>query len=457
MRHLPLLSLFTFLIAAPTLAAAPATASPPRPNIIVIVADDLGWNDVGYHGSKIKTPNLDRIAKEGVRLEQHYVAPVCSPTRSALMSGRYWSRFGVISPTNDQCLPFGTTTLASALKSKGYETAITGKWHLGSLPAQGPNHFGFDHSYGSLAGGCGPFNHRYKQGPYTHTWHRNEKLIEEPGHITDLIAGEAIQFIEKKRGGDARFFLYVPFTAPHLPIKEPKEWEEFNSHLADPAMRLYAACVSHMDDGVGRILEAVRRAGHAEDTLVVFSSDNGGSTDVQNNDTKYPEDGYANVRLPASNSPLRGKKAQVYEGGIRVPALAYWPGRLQPAAVNAPIHIVDWMPTLCGLAGYTPEKDLKWDGHNVWSVVSGVEKAPPPRTLYWVGPGKNVAFRDGDMKLIVNQGKSPELYDLAADPYEKTDLAAAQPDRVKQLRASLAKVAERDRDALAGKEPKPVE
>ena len=172
-------------------SSAPCIAAAPKPDIVFIIADDLGWADVAFHGGNAPTPNLDRLRHEGVELTQHYVAPVCSPTRTGLMTGRCWSRFGVTTPQNERALPWDTVTLPRALKAVGYDTCLTGKWHLGSLPEQGPNHFGFDHSYGSLAGGVSPWNHRYKQGPFSVTWHRNEKLIEEEGHVTDLIAAEA--------------------------------------------------------------------------------------------------------------------------------------------------------------------------------------------------------------------------------------------------------------------------
>jgi hypothetical protein len=218
-----LIALFvaSLLLAAPaaTRAAAPTAA---RPNIVFILADDLGWGDVAFHGGNAPTPHLDRLAREGLELGQHYVAPVCSPTRTGLMTGRCWSRFGVVNPQSERALPWDTVTLPRVMKSAGYDTCLTGKWHLGSLPEQGPNHFGFDHSYGSLGGGVTPYSHKYKKGRFTDTWHRNEKLIEETGYVTDLIANEAVRWIESR--GAAPFFLYVPFTAVHLPIKEPDEW-----------------------------------------------------------------------------------------------------------------------------------------------------------------------------------------------------------------------------------------
>ena len=199
-----------------------AEAEKNRPNIIIIVADDLGWADVGYHGSSIRTPNIDPLQSQGVELDFHYVAPMCTPTRAGLLTGRYWSRFGNTKPSNERVLPWDTMTLARALKGAGYRTAISGKWHLGSKPEWGPRKFGFDQSYGSLAGGINPWNHLYKHGPYTRTWHRNDKLIEEEGHVTDLLTREAVRFIKEKKKDP--FFLYVPFTAVHTPFDEPPKW-----------------------------------------------------------------------------------------------------------------------------------------------------------------------------------------------------------------------------------------
>lgn len=425
-------------------------ASPPRPNIVVIVADDLGWGDVGFHGAALKTPHLDRLAREGVELRQHYVAPVCSPTRAAFLSGRYWSRFGVTAPQNERAFRFDTVTLARALQSPGYRTALTGKWHLGSKPQWGPCRFGFDHGYGSLAGGCGPYDHRYKMGPFTRTWHRDDQLIEEEGHITDLIAREAVRWIEEQT--EAPFFLYVPFTAVHIPVDEPQRWLDFYPDVAEASRRQYAACVSHLDDAVGRIVDALARTGRRRQTLLVFFSDNGGYPTARNDDPLYPDsDKYVAGPAGGSNLPLRGKKTELYEGGIRVPALVNWPGTLKPGQATAPIHVVDWMPTLCGLAGYKPERDLKWDGENIWPVLSGAVAARP-RELYWAGTGHNTdAVRQGDWKLIVHRKPAvpAELFNLAEDPNEQTNLADAQPQRMAALAQLLARLAERDNDALA--------
>jgi arylsulfatase A-like enzyme len=427
---------------------APLAWAAEKPNLVVIMADDLGYGDVGWHRGPYRTPNLDRLAKDSVRLEQHYSLPVCSPTRSSLLSGRFNSRFGCTNPTNERVFPLDTTTLASALKSVGYETALIGKWHLGSKPEWGPQKYGFDHSYGSLAGGVAPYNHVYKTGEHARTWHRDGNLIEEKGHVTDLLTRDAVSFIEKKRTGP--FFLYVPYTAVHLPIDEPKEWLDLYAKETDVGIRQYGACVSHLDDGVGKILAALDRSGVRDSTIVLFLSDNGGSTGTQNNDTKY-EGKHPSFAIPAKNGTLRGKKGTVYEGGIRTPAIVSWPGRLKPRDEHSPIHVADWFPTFAALAGYRPRNDLKWDGSDRWPVLTGAAKAEP-RILYWLGPGANsLALRKGDLVLIRQKNKPDELYDLAADPAQKIDLAAKRPDDLKELTAALKKASERDNDALAAK------
>ncbi|SKA97100.1 Arylsulfatase A [Prosthecobacter debontii] len=436
-----------FLLAALTGVLSAATP----PNIVFIMADDLGWADVAFHGGNAPTPNLDQLAKEGLELTQHYVAPVCSPTRAGLMTGRCWSRFGVTTPNSGRALPWETVTLPKALKTLGYDTCLTGKWHLGSKPDWGPSKFGFDHSYGSLGGGVGPYNHRYKQGEFTHTWHRNGELIEEQGHATDLITQEALKWLGQRDSNP--FFLYVPFTAVHLPLKEPEEWlKRVPAGITDAVARHYAACILHQDWAVGRIIEALEKSGHRQNTLVIFTSDNGGST-AENNDRKYPADDYVSGSIPGNNTPLRGQKGDLYEGGIRVPTIVSWPGTLKAGRFDTPMQITDWMPTFCALAGYQSEADLKWDGTDFWPALSG-QKAANERLLYWAGPGfRASAIRQGDWKLVVTRRKGQpdgvaELFNLARDPEEKQDLATQQPDQVSALKARLKEVAKADRDSV---------
>lgn len=426
-----------------------------RPNIVFIMADDLGWGDVGFHGGSAPTPNLDRLAAEGLELTRHYVAPVCSPTRSALMTGRSWSRFDVTSPQNERALPWATVTLPKALKSAGYQTWITGKWHLGSKPEWGPRQFGFDRSFGSLAGGVSPYSHKYKKGPFAETWHRDDTLIEQSGHVTDLITVEALERLET-RDPHRPFFLYMPYTAVHLPVKEPREWvDRVPKTVEGDLQRHYAACVMHLDDAVGKIVSKLEMLGVRNETLIVFTSDNGGSW-AENDDRSYPDDDCPAGKLPGVNRPWRGQKGQLYEGGIRVPAIVSFPGHIKPGKVEAPVQIIDWMPTLTSLAGYRPETDLKWDGIDLRKLLTE-HVAPSKRAIYSVAPGwRSRSLHFGDSKLIefmvVGEPARYELYDLAEDPGETRDVASRDSEELNRMKALLNESAKTDRDALAKEE-----
>lgn len=443
--------LLTLLISQTALAAEPS-----RPNIVLFLADDLGWADVPWHGSQYHMPNLVRLAEQSVKLESHYVHPMCSPTRSAFMTGRYASRFGVTGAQNPRCLPWNTVTLASALKSTGYETAITGKWHLGSKPDEGPQKFGFDHGYGSLAGGTGPLDHRYKEGEFTRTWHRNGQLINEEGHVTDLIAREATQWLDGR--GEKPFFLYVPFTAIHVPMREEEKWQKLNAHLSDPAQRLRGACATHMDDAIGQILAVLNRKKLRDNTLVLFFGDNGAHQPSDNQGGAYPGE-YEHLLVGNTNAPLRGYKSSVYEGGIRTPGLACWQDKIPVGRIDAPLHAVDWMPTLCQLAGTKPGRDLKWDGMDIWPLLtrSVSEASLPPRTIYSAAPGFRAQMvRHGDWKLVItaadgkkSKSQQVELFNLASDVGESKNLASEMPDKVAELKQRLAEISRADRDAVA--------
>ena len=437
-----------FLVGVMVIAAGnrAMTAEPPaRPNILYVVADDLGWADVGYHGAKIQTPTIDRLAREGVELDQHYVQPVCTPTRTAIMAGRYPSRFGphALVPSNLRALPPGTVTLASALRSAGYTTCLSGKWHLGSRIEWGPNRFGFDHSYGSLAGAADPWTHQYRPGPYAKTWHRDEQLLDEEGNATELVARQAVQWIREKH---EPWFIYVPFQAVHIPVDAPEEYKRlyqgqkfYDDPVKDESYKRYAAFVSQMDAKIGQLIAALDETRQRANTLVVFHSDNGGLPGGGNPYiSKVPP-----TPVLSSNLPLRGHKGQLYEGGIRVVALADWPGRLAPRKVTAPMHAVDWMPTLTRLAGYVPTGDLEWDGRDMWPVLSGKLDKPPSRTIY-IPYRNSSALRDGDWKLIAPKRGRCELFNLAEDPYEKDNLASKQPERVARLRGLLEKMGQDD-------------
>ena len=432
--------------------ATTATAQAAPPNIVFIMVDDLGWADVAFndHKGNAPTPNLKQLAAKSLELTQHYVAPVCSPTRTALLTGRCWSRFGITSPTNTLAIPTDTVTLSRALKSQGYETCLTGKWHLGSLPKWGPNHFGFDHSYGSLAGGITSFAHRYKKGPYTNTWHRNETLIEEDGHVTDLLTNEAISWIAgNSERGNKPFFLYVPFTAVHLPINETKDWlDKIPAVITKSIARQYAACIMHMDHSVGRILKALDEHDLRQNTLIVFTSDNGGSWS-ENKDLKYPLDDSITGRLTGNNKPLRDQKGSIYEGGTRVPTLVSWPGKIETGKNATPVFIADWMPTFCNLAGFPTDRELAWDGTDLSGLITTGTKIAE-RPIYIAGPNwRACSLRVGDWKLVESNNKQRyELYNIAEDPSEKTNLAATHLQRVTSMMVTLEEVRAADNDRV---------
>lgn len=420
-----------------------------RPNILFVVGDDLGWADVGYHGAKIRTPNIDKLMKAGVELDTHYVQPVCTPTRTALLTGRYPSRFGphALVPSNLRALPAGTETLASALKSVGYTTHLAGKWHLGSRPEWGPNQYGFDHSYGSLNGAVDPWGHQYRPGPYARTWHRDGRIFDEEGNATELVAQEALKWIRAKR---SPWFVYVPFHAVHIPIDTPEVYKApyadetfFDDPKENESYRRFAAFVSQLDAKLGELVAAVDETGQRDNTLIIFTSDNGG----------LPGGGNAYIsKVPAtpvlsSNLPLRGHKGQLYEGGIRVPAFANWPVKLAPRKVTAPLQVVDWMPTLTKLAGYVPSRDLKWDGLDIWPLLTGGVETPASRVIYVPSRGGH-AIRSGHWKLIAPAKGKAELYDLSRDPYEKTNLADSEPNRVDELQGLLKQIQRNDRTTL---------
>jgi arylsulfatase A-like enzyme len=431
------------------------SAGAARPSFVIILADDMGYGDPGYHGGKAKTPNLDKLAAEGVKLEAHYVHPMCSPTRAALLTGRYASRFGVTAAQNEQALPFGTPTMASVLAAAGYDTALTGKWHLGSTPATGPGKFGFGHSYGCLAGGCTPDTHQYKTGPFQSTWHRNGELIEEEGHVTDLITREAVNWIGGR--ADKPFLLYVPFTAVHVPIAEPERWMKVNAHIEDAGQRLFAADMSHLDDCVGQIIAALENKGLRDNTLLLFLSDNGAHPPVSDKEPNYSgAEGRPDIKVGGINTPLRGFKTQVYEGGIRTPAIAHWPSRWKPATISRPISVTDWLPTFCALAGVAADgQKLKLDGRELTPLLSGVipESAFDPHPIYSVSPSfKARMVRRGPWKLVETGGKDgkqgAELFNIEADIGESDNRYLAEPTIAQELGALLERFAANDRTAV---------
>jgi len=424
-----------------------------HPNVIVVMADDLGWKDVGYHGSQVISPNIDRLAREWVELDNFHSYPTCSPTRSALLTGRPPTRFGIRGPLQyrgDRGLPQGTPTMASHFQGAGYDTAICGKWHLGMRREFGPNNFGFRYSYGYVGPWIDSYTHLTTDWEGTkdgiRQWHRNGGLLEEEGHVTDLLTDEAIRFITGKRDKSKPFFLYVPFSAPHTPCQEEGKWlEPYKGLIENLSRRYVAAAITHMDDSIGKLREAIRREGIEEETILVFLSDNGGPSGGDNTRWLVPPReyymSYGATDVLSDNLPWRGWKGQLYEGGIRVPALIHWPGHLKPRKFETPMLVCDVWPTLAAATGTAMSAQEAVEGRSLWRVITG-EARPEDRGMYWAD-ARNQALRQGNWKLIhfgpnLEEGRF-ELYDLADDPYETKDLSKDQRKIVDGLRAELSR------------------
>lgn len=411
----------------------------PRPNILLIVADDLGWSDVGWHGGFARTPVMDQLVKDGVELDQHYVQPVCTPTRTALMSGRYPGRFGpqALSPSNLRAMPLGTLTLAAALKSLGYRTHQSGKWHLGARPEWIPNAYGFDTSYGTLTGAADPWTHKYRRdNPYEDTWHRDGKLFHEEGNATELVAAEAQRHMQKSSDP---WFVYVPFHAVHTPVDAPEEYKKIYDGVSfhdDPVLhesRLrMAAMVSQLDAKIGQFVHHLDETQQRANTLIIFTSDNGGIESLKN---AYVGN-VPHSPLNSENDPLRGQKATLYEGGTRVCAFVNWPGVLKPHKNPTPMHCVDWLPTIAELTGYSPEANLQLDGISQWASLKSATTNTVARTIYIATPGGS-SLRSGDWKLIEGKQKKPQLFNIAADPYENENLAEKNSEKLAELQNAL--------------------
>lgn len=436
--------LFTALFLALT---ASLQAETQRPHVVFMLADDLGRADCGFMGGKIiQTPHLDKLAKAGAILDQFYVQPVCSPTRAALMTGRYPMRHGlqvgVVRPWAEYGLPLEERTLPQALKEGGYETAIVGKWHLGTFqPAYLPLQRGFDHQYGHYNGAIDYFTHDRDGG---HDWHKDDKENRDEGYSTHLLAKESVRLIQE-RDKTKPLFLYVPFNAVHGPYQVPESYSNAYPDLKGTRQK-YAGMLTAMDEAVGQIAAAIDAAGMRKDTLFIFSSDNGGPSPGQITD----------------NGPLRAGKGTLYEGGTRVVAFATWDGKIAPGSkVNAALHMVDWYPTLLKLAGVSLEQKLPLDGRDAWPAITAGAATPHDAILLNTTPA-NGAIRMGDWKLVIGgnvteteesaepkpkakkakgkkkaAGPAVELFDLATDPNEKTNLASANPEKVAELRARL--------------------
>jgi len=430
------------------------------PNIVILFADDLGYGELSCQGNQqIPTPHIDSIAKNGVRFTDGYVtAPVCSPSRAGLMSGRLQARFGYHTnvmphtiPGSSLGIPASETTLAEHLKTAGYRTGLIGKWHLGSRKDFNPTRHGFDYFFGFAHEGRFFVRPPYDgvttllrkkplpEGAKNHRWHspdqkiiyhdilgneprydlnnpmmRNDKVIEEKRYLTDAFTDEAIKFIEREK--KRPFFLFLSYNAVHSPLQGADAYMKKMSHIEDIHRRIFAAMLTNLDDSVGAVLEKIRRVGLEENTLIFFLSDNGGPT----------------KELTSSNSPLRGGKGQMYEGGIRVPFMAQWKGTIPAGQVyRKPVISLDIHATAAALAS-KPLSPERTDGVNLIPFLDGKNTAVPHEQLFWCYRN-NAALRQGDWKLLRARGKW-QLYNLAKDLSEENDLSKNEAETFGEMR-----------------------
>ena len=430
------LALALLIVQLSTAAVVVGQSSAPRPNIVYIVADDLGWKDVGFHGSDIRTPNIDKLAREGAQLQQFYAQPMCTPTRAALMTGRYPFRYGLQTAVIPSASKYGLATdewlLPQALKEVGYRTAIVGKWHLGHGDRKyWPRQRGFDYQYGPMLGEIDYFTHSAHGKT---DWYRDNKLVKEPGYVTQLLGNDAVKLIEHQ-DSKTPLFLYLAFTAPHAPYQAPKPYLDMYKDIADPARRAYAAMITSLDDEIGRVVTALDQRRMRDNTLIIFQSDNGGPRSAQ----FTGEIDMSKSTIPADNGPYREGKGTLYEGGTRVVALANWPGHIKPdTVVDQPIHEVHMYPTLIQLAGGSVKKSKPLDGMDVWPTIAEGKPSPRHEVVYNIGPFL-AAVREGDWKLVWKTflPSRIELFNLAQDPSEKNNLAGQNPQKVAELQQRI--------------------
>jgi len=416
------------LVAGGLLLLAGAARAAEKPNILLIVGDDMGYADVGFHGCQdIPTPNLDALAASGVRFTNGYVSgPYCSPTRAGLMTGRYQTRFGhEFNPGGVHGLPLSEKTLADRLKAAGYTTGLVGKWHLGAEPEMQPQRRGFDEFFGFLGGA-----HSYFAAA---GMLRGTTPIAELDYTTDAFGREAVAFVERHRGQP--WFLYLAFNAVHTPMHATDDRLAKFPQVADQQRRTYDAMMLAMDEAIGRVRQALAATGQEQNTLVAFISDNGGPT-------------MRGVTVNGSrNTPLRGSKRTTLEGGIRVPFLVSWPGHVKPGVFAQPAIQLDLHVTALAAAGVRVRPEWKLDGVDLLPFLRGERSGPPHDALYWRF-GEQMAIRVGDYKLVrydsnVDTGTgarrqpttAAKLYNLADDIGETKDLAGARPEKRQELQA----------------------
>ncbi len=426
----PILSLlFVLLLAAPVLAA--------KPNVLLIIADDLGYHDLGFQGSKeIPTPNLDKLAAQSLVCTNGYVShPFCSPTRAGIMTGRYQQRFG--HENNPAWLPQDTVaglplteaTYPQLMQKAGYTTGAVGKWHLGAHPQFHPNKRGFDEYFGALGGGHMYFPGTGGGAEYNIPLNRNGKDEAQTKYLTEQFGDEASSFVERHASEAKPWMLYLAFNAPHTPLQAPQKWMDKFSQITDKNRQTYMAMVCAMDEAVGSVLAKVDETKQRDNTLIYFVSDNGGPNLQAKSGSNFTD-----------NSPLRGAKGMVYDGGMRVPFLVSWPAKIKPGKYDQPVIALDFLPTSLAAADSADLTPKNLDGVNLLPFLSGEKTSAPHDSLFWRsgGPGGNNAMRRGSMKLVRLGKAEPELYDLATDIGESKNLASEKPEVVKELVSAIA-------------------
>lgn len=433
----PLFKGLRLLVCAVAPSVLPMAAVAAQPNIVHIVSDDLGWKDVGFNGATdLQTPNLDSLAKNGARLTQFYAQPMCTPTRAALMTGRYPFRYGLQTIVIPGPAGYGLDTteylMPQTLKDAGYNTAIIGKWHLGHADVKyWPKQRGFDYQYGPMIG---------ELDYYTHSdagvldWFRDNKPVKEKGYTTQLLGADAVKYINAQ-SAEKPFYLYLTFNAPHTPYQAPKDYVDRFKNIEDPTRRTYAGMIACLDDEIGKVVAALDKKGLRENTIIVFHSDNGGTRSAMFAGQMAD---LSKTKIPCDNGPYREGKGTLFEGGCRVAAFANWPGHIAPATVDGVIHVVDMFPTFAALAGASTAKSKPLDGLNVWATIASGKPSPRTEVVYNVEPFRG-AVRQGDWKLIWRSliPSSVDLFNIAEDPYETKNLAAEHPEKVAAMQARI--------------------
>jgi arylsulfatase A-like enzyme len=393
-----------------------------KPNIIFIMVDDMGWGDVGYHGSEIATPNIDKLAKSGLIIDRAYSFPICSPTRAALMTGRNPLQYGIDGPLeNDAMLPLQLKVLPEYLRDGGYKTWMVGKWHLGMASVDAmPQSRGFDSFYGHLGGFIDYYTHVYLGGL---DWQRDGKSLREKGYSTDLLTREAIKLLSGQ-SDDKPFFMYLSYNAPHTPLQYPPETDGTYGNIKNSDRRVYAQMLTYLDTSIGSILDKLKERNLAENTIIIFMSDNGGL-----------------LTAGASNGKLRAGKGSAFEGGVRVPAIISWPGKIKPATMTkTPMFVQDWLPTLLEATNINHDSH-GFDGMSNWSAI--FRNQPKPRAEPVIlGTVRSKAVYQWPYKLVreADAGSATaqdRLFNISIDPEEKNDISGSNSDMTRKLAARI--------------------